>query len=108
MNQPEMFPARSTDPATSHLAAAALTYTLDDRHRRVLTWLAAYGPATDDTTAAAMVAAGLWARHEQARRAIRTLREAHDLIRPVLDETGAPVTARNESGRAAIVYEVAL
>lgn len=108
MNQPEMFPARHTDPATSHLAAAALTYSLDERHARVLSWLAAYGPATDDTIAGAMVAAGLWSRHEQARRAIRTLRENHLLIRPVIDDDGLLVLGRNESGRAAIMYEVAL
>lgn len=105
-DQPELFPARHTDPATSHQAAAALTWTLDDRHRRILSWLAAYGPATDDQTADAMIAEGLWARHEQARRAIRTLREAHGLIRPVLDDTGEPRVAVNTSGRAAILHEV--
>lgn len=103
--QPSLWEARDSDPHTSHLAAASLDHTLKSSHRYVLSWLRAYGPATDDQIADAMVAVGQFDRHEQARRVIRTLRERYDLIRPVYDDDGQPVTAVNTSGRSAIMYE---
>jgi|DEB0MinimDraft_10_1074344.scaffolds.fasta_scaffold14248_7 hypothetical protein len=103
-DEPTLFEARTTDPETSHAAARALDHTLKSAHTYVLSWVRAYGPATDDHIAEAVVACGKFERHEQARRVIRTLRERHGLLEPVVDDDGQPVTATNSSGRAAILY----
>lgn len=99
--------ARSSDPATSHAAARSLDFTLDSRHRVLLSWLEAYGPATDDGIADAMVAAKQCARHEQARRLVRTLRERYELIVPAFDSDGNQQEAVNGSGRMARMWTVA-
>jgi len=105
--QPNLFEARNTDPHTSHESAAALDHTLRDHHRYVLSWLRAYGPATDDDIADAMVGNGRTDRHETARRWVRTLRERHELIVPEVDDCGDPLTALNRSGRSAILWRAA-
>jgi hypothetical protein len=104
---PNLFEARNTDPVTSHESAAALDHTLRDHHRYVLSWLRAYGPATDDDIADAMVGCGRTDRHETARRWVRTLRERHELIVPEVDDHGDPLTALNRSGRSAILWRAA-
>ena len=104
MNQPSLFESRNTDPSTSHAAAASLNHDLRAEHRRVLSWLNAYGPATDDQIADAMVGNGYTDRHETARRWVRTLRERHQLIVTALDDNKEPLTAVNRSGRTAIMY----
>lgn len=106
-NTPNLFEARNTDPHTSHEAARSLDHTLRDHHRYVLSWLSAYGPATDDEIADAMVGCGRTDRHETARRWVRTLRERHELIVPEVDDQGDPLTAVNRSGRSAILWRAA-
>ena len=98
--------ARRTDPSTSHRAAASLSSKLDERHAQVLAYLRLSGPSTDDQLADALVQMGIYERHEQARRAIRTLREQHDLIVPHLDADGNHAEAVNASGRAARLWVV--
>lgn len=100
--------ARATDPSTSHEAAASLNFTLDDRHRILMSWLEEFGPATDDKIADRMVAAKQCARHEQARRLVRTLREQHKLIVPALDNDGNQIETVNASGRKARMWAVDL
>ncbi len=95
--------ARRSDPATSKLAAATLTHDLTDHHRAVLDWLIEHGPATDDQIAQAMVDAGLTARTETARRWVRTLREEHDQIVPVMRD-GQQIQLPNPSGRLALAW----
>ena len=97
-------PARASDPTTSHAAAARVNRTqLSDHHHAVLAWLRAHGAATDDQMAAAMVADGTAARHEQARRWVRTLRE-NQLLQPATDELGQQLELENDSGRRALAW----
>lgn len=106
MEQPTLFEARNTDPNTSRRAAERLSHKIGDKHRAIIEYLKLVGSATDDQIASAMVDRGLWARHEQARRAIRTLREHHRQMRAVLNDDGTVATAENVSGRQAILWEV--
>ena len=100
-------PARASDPSTSHAAAARVNRTqLNDHHHAVLAWLQAHGPATDDQMAAAMVADGTAARHEQARRWVRTLRE-NQLLQAATDELGVQLELENDSGRRALAWRAA-
>ena len=101
---PRPVEARSSDPATSHAAAAALDHTLKRTHLSVLAWLAENSPATDDTIAAAMVARGVATRTETARRWVRTLREHHGLIVAALRHDGTQIELTNESGRLALAW----
>lgn len=105
MEQPSLFEARNSDPATSKRAAEQLSHKLSDRHHEILRHLKLHGALTDDQMATAMVEQGLWGRHEQARRAIRTVREHHRLMRALLNDDGTVATAENESGRQAILWE---
>lgn len=98
--------ARRSDPSTSHRAAASLSHDLDERHAQILAYLRLAGPLTDDQLADALVQMGIYARHEQARRAIRTLREQHDLIVAHLDADGNHAEAVNTSGRSARLWTV--
>lgn len=95
--------ARTTDPATSHAAAATITHTLTDHHRAVLNWLTDHGPATDDNIAQAMVDHGLTDRTETARRWVRTLREEHQQIVPA-NRDGQQIQLPNPSGRLALAW----
>lgn len=98
--------ARTSDPSTSRRAAESLNLELDDRHRGILALLRREGPLTDDGLAEIVVRAGYYDRHEKARRAIRTLREKHDLIVAHLDADGNQAEATNSSGRAARLWVV--
>lgn len=95
--------ARTTDPATSKLAAATLTHDLTDHHRAVLDWLTEHGPATDDQIAQAMVDLDLTTRTETARRWVRTLREEHHRIVPATRH-GDQIQLPNPSGRLALAW----
>ena len=95
--------ARTTDPATSKLAAATLTHDLTDHHQAVLDWLTEHGPATDDQVAQAMVDLDLTTRTETARRWVRTLREEHHRIVPAV-EHGRQIQLPNPSGRLALAW----
>jgi hypothetical protein len=95
--------ARTTDPATSKLAAATLTHDLTDHHRAVLEWLTEHGPATDDQIAQAMVDLDLTTRTETARRWVRTLREEHHRIVPAIRH-GDQIQLPNPSGRSALAW----
>ena len=97
--------ARTTDPATSKLAAVALSHNLTDHHRAVLDWLTEHGPATDDQIAQAMVDADLTTRTETARRWVRTLREEHHQIVPAIRH-GDQIQLPNPSGRLALAWDV--
>ena len=105
--------ARTTDPATSKLAAVSLSHNLTDHHRAVLDWLTEHGPATDDQIAQAMVDADLTTRTETARRWVRTLREEHHRIVPAMATFyGGPqpiqkqIQLPNPSGRRALAWDV--
>ena len=110
MEQDSLFnhPARASDPWTSHEAARRVNRTLTKTHTWVLHWLRTHGPSTDDGIASAMVDAGISTRHEQARRTVRTLREDHQLIVPHTDDDGDQLTQRNQSGRQALLWRVAV
>lgn len=95
--------ARSSDPMTSHRAAAQVNRSLTDDHQAVHCWLATHGPATDDQMAQAMVDQGCADRHEQARRWVRTLRE-HGLMEPARDSDGTQLELVNPSGRRALAW----
>ena len=97
--------ARTTDPATSKLAAVALSHNLTDHHRAVLDWLTEHGPATDDQIAQAMVDADLTTRTETARRWVRTLREEYHRIVPAVRH-GDQIQLPNPSGRLALAWDV--
>ena len=97
--------ARTTDPATSKLAAVALSHNLTDHHRAVLDWLTDHGPATDDQIAQAMVDADLTTRTETARRWVRTLREEYHRIVPAVRH-GDQIQLPNPSGRLALAWDV--
>ena len=97
--------ARTTDPATSKLAAVALSHNLTDHHRAVLDWLTNHGPATDDQIAQAMVDADLTTRTETARRWVRTLREEYHRIVPAVRH-GDQIQLPNPSGRLALAWDV--
>lgn len=97
--------ARHSDPSTSHRAAEAVSLELDDRHRKVFGYLYMWGPLTDDQLADTLVARQVYARHEQARRAIRTLRENYGLIVPFLNDDGTHAEAVNSSGRMARLWK---
>ena len=97
--------ARTTDPATSKLAAVALSHNLTDHHRAVLDWLTDHGPATDDQIALAMVDADLTTRTETARRWVRTLREEYHRIVPAVRH-GDQIQLPNPSGRLALAWDV--
>ena len=105
MEQPTLFEARNSDPNTSRRSAEQLSHKLTDKHEAIIQYVKDCGCATDDQIASAMVDRGLWARHEQARRAIRTLREHHRQMRAVLNDDGTVATAKNVSGRQAILWE---
>jgi hypothetical protein len=98
--------ARRSDPETSHRAARSLTHKLTDKHRVLLAWLESFGPATDDKMADRMVASNQCARHEQARRIVRTLREQYGYIVPALDDDGNQRETVNSSGRMARMWAV--
>ena len=110
MEQDSLFDhlARASDPWTSHEAARTVNRQLTETHVWVLGWLRHHGPSTDDGIATAMVDAGISKRHEQARRIVRTLREEHRLIVPYLDEHGEQPAQRNQSGRLALLWRVAV
>ena len=97
--------ARTTDPATSKLAAVALSHNLTDHHRAVLDWLTEHGPATDDQIAQAMVDLDLTTRTETARRWVRTLREEYHRIVPAVRH-GDQIQLPNPSGRLALAWDV--
>ena len=106
--QPTLFEARNSDPHTSRRAAEGLSHKLTDKHQAIIQYVKERpgGAATDDQIASAMVNRGLWQRHEQARRAIRTLRERHGLLRAKRFADGTVATSRNLlSGREAILWE---
>lgn len=96
--------ARHSDPSTSHRAAKAVRLELDDRHTKAYGYLHTWGPLTDDQLADMLVSGQVYARHEQARRAIRTLRENHDLIVPFRNADGTHAEAVNSSGRMARLW----
>lgn len=106
--------ARSDDPSTSKAAAASIDLTLSERHQAVH---ALYRDGqgrpdrdvglTDDEGADLAVSAGIVARHEQARRLIRTLREAHGLLVPVIGADGRQAERTNASGRRARAWKAA-
>jgi len=95
--------ARTSDPVTSHAAAATITHTLTDHHRAVIDWLTDHGPATDDQIAQAMVDNGLTNRTETARRWVRTLREEHGLVVAAI-HNGHQIEYTNPSGRLALAW----
>ena len=97
--------ARTTDPATSKLAAVALSHHLPAHHRAVLDWLTDHGPATDDQIAQSMVDADPPTRPEPARRWVRTLREEHHRIVPAVRH-GDQIQLPNPSGRLALAWDV--
>lgn len=103
-------PARRTDPVTSRDAAAAVESKLTDRHQKMLQIyaLAAHrkNGLTDDEAADIAVTRRLVGRHEQARRLIRTLRELHGRLVPVMDkhDRKRQATRENVSGRRALVW----
>jgi len=95
--------ARANDPHTSHLAAQQVDRKVTDKHRGLLAYYVNNGPHTDDQASEWAVRQNLYSRHEQARRALRTLRD-HGLLGLCLDEDGTPLTAVNVSGREALLY----
>jgi len=97
--------ARTSDPVTSHAAAASLDHRLKDQHHLMLYHLMTHGPLTDDQLAQAAVDQGWTGRTETARRWVRTLRERHGLIVPALDDDGLQLEQENESGRMALAWE---
>lgn len=95
--------ARASDPHTSHLAAQQVDRKVTDKHRGLLAYYVNNGPQTDDQASEWAVRQNLYTRHEQARRAIRTLRD-HDLLTLCLDIDGTPMTDVNSSGRSAQLW----
>jgi hypothetical protein len=98
--------ARSGDPITSHEAADSVTGTLNASHIAVIDWLRSNAPATDDQIAEAMVNAGVTAKHEQARRLVRTCRERYGIVVPAMLD-GCQIELVNTSGRLALAWKVA-
>ena len=108
MNQqqlPGLHLARKSDPSTSAEAATSLDLGLNEKTEKICEWVRVNGPASDDQIADAMVTSGAFARHEQARRAIRTAREEHGLLVPHLDKDGNQAETVNQSGRRAKLWE---
>jgi len=98
---------RKNDPVTSELAGKSVKTTLTDNHFAVIDLLKEYGPLTDDQLADIIVRKQIVDRHERARRLIRTLRENHQLIVPSTNEEGIQWASQNESGRWALMWEIA-
>lgn len=98
---------RRDDPWTSRASAEQVKRDIKGIHLAILARYVHHGPHTDDQMALWAVDENLCARHEQARRIIRTLRD-HNLIRPELQPGSATevATAVNASGRSAILYNV--
>lgn len=93
---------RASDPHTSRQAAQQVNRTVTAKHRGLLAHYVLDGPFTDDQASEWAVRQNLYTRHEQARRAIRTLRD-HLLLALCLED-GKPMTAVNSSGREAVLY----
>ncbi len=97
---------RRSDPSTSAAAATSLNLRKTEKTETIYQWLKTHGPASDDQIADAMVNNGTFTRHEQARRAIRTAREEHHLLKPHLDPNGDHAETVNQSGRRAKLWEI--
>ena len=95
--------ARASDPHTSHLAAQQVDRKVTDKHRGLLAYYVNNGPHTDDQASEWAVRQNLYTRHEQARRAIRTLRD-HQMLTLCLDGDGVVITDVNSSGRVAQLW----
>ena len=91
---------RRSDPTTSHAAAQSL----DLGHPEGVVEMYGSRCYTDLEMAELLVAAGLFKREESARRAVRTCREEHGLLEPVISQDGKPVLHRNSTGRYAQAY----
>lgn len=94
---------RNTDPETSRLAAEALNLTLRNKHLEILRVLVDLDEATDDDVANEAMIRGFVKRHEEARRAIRTIRDRTEFIIPAIGDNGQKIR-ENASGRCARVW----
>lgn len=94
---------RNTDPETSRLAAEALNLTLRNKHIEILRVILDLDEATDDDIATEAVIRGIAKRHEEARRAIRTVRDKTEFIIPAIGDNGQKIR-ENSSGRCARVW----
>lgn len=92
--------ARRTDPRTSHTAAQMLDLSRTEKQQMIVDWLIE-GPMTDMEMAERAVAEGLFAKDEQARRAVRTAREEHGMMVPAYDAHGERIVHYNSTGRPA-------
>ena len=111
-DQPDLFSyaalARTSDPATSHLAAKSLDLQLKQKHLDALAVIANCAhreDLTDDALSELLYEYKIVARHEQGRRIVRTLRENYGFLRFATVE-GEPVVTANRSGRLAQVNEL--
>jgi hypothetical protein len=96
-------PTRRRFTWTSREAYRTLNLSLTDKHQRLLDMMTE--PMTDDELAAAGVDAGLYERHEQGRRAVRTMRENHQLLVPYFPPGSTEQgVRRNASGRYALLW----
>jgi hypothetical protein len=95
---------RNNDPDTSKSAAQRLNLAIRNKHIETLRVLFDLDEATDDQIASESVARGFVKRHEEARRAIRTIRDRTDLIIPAISDNGTQKTFENESGRDAYAW----
>ena len=95
--------ARTTDPSTSHAAAASITEdTLRESHTAVLGFLREYGPLTDvDLVIGYTDAVGLGMYPRQSQSGIRS-RRAELVAAGLVEDTGE--RTRLASGRQAIVW----
>ena len=101
---------RNTDPETSRMAAERLNLTLQDSHLQILRILSDLWKASDDQIASEAVNRGVFERHEQARRAIRTIRDKKNpFIVAALDpESGWQESVVNDSGNAALAWTLSV
>ncbi len=95
---------RNNDPDTSKSAAQRLNLTIQNKHLETLRIVFDLDEATDDQIATEAVARGFVKRHEEARRAIRTIRDRTQFIVPAIGDKGQQKTFENESGRDAYAW----
>lgn len=94
---------RATDPVTSRKAAEQLDLRIRNKHLEILRCLADLDEATDDDVANEAMIRGFVKRHEEARRAIRTIRDRTEFIIPAIGDHGQKIR-ENASGRCARVW----
>lgn len=101
--------ARNDDPDTSHAAARNLNLRLRQSDAVALRWVMTTAPgavATYDEMATALVEAGQYERHEQARRRVRVLIEEYGLMELAHDDAGHVIRHTNASGAEAQCWQL--